>query len=419
MVVYKVHIGVFLFVLLIALPKYTLIAVGKGDLRIEDFICLIAFIWLMVGNRFRISQIETYVKIYFSFLLVQLLSALLSLDKNSITSVLYPFRLMELMVWYFIGMNVSLSITRKQIYKLLTCLGLFFSVWSFFELLGMTPKIGAFINSDRASATMSGPFEYAVVIAVLGFFIKSWIPKSITLFSLLLTQSRITIVSTAFLYMFSFKKKLSALVGSVLIGCLLIFSAFISDVGDRIKEVKLDTDLIQVMGMYYDMVEPAESSIDYFYKTHKGGDQYQMLDQTDPSLELRLMRWSVILKTNAQDLSSIFLGSGPSFFGVAIDSYYMRIYAETGVVGLVVFIVFLKSLITCHRENPELIKVILSIAISGLLIDIFASMKVMALFWFLMGFENKKNFFNAKDDFLNLQSVENEKVKIQLYKNHD
>ena len=408
--VYRVHVGVLLFVLLIVLPKYTLISVGKGDLRIEDFICLIAFIWMIVGNRLRISLVETYVKIYFAFLVVQVLSALFSLDENSITSVLYPFRLMELMVWYFVGINSSLSLTRKEIYKLLTCLGLFFSVWSFFEILGITPKIGSFINSGRVSATMSGPFEYAVVIAVLGFFIKSWVPKSITLFSLLLTQSRITIVATAFLYIFSFKKNFSARVGSVLIGCLIIFSAFISDVGDRIKEVRLDAGLIQVMSKYYNMVEPAESSIDYFYKTHKGGGQYQMLNQADPSLELRLMRWSVILKTNAQNFPSIFLGSGPSFYGVAIDSYYMRIYAETGVVGLIVFLIFLKSLITCHRENPELIKVILAIAISGLLIDIFASMKVMALFWFLMGFENKRNLFNAKDSFFYLQATKNEKV---------
>ena len=135
-----------------------------------------------------------------------------------------------------------------------------------------------------------------------------------------------------------------------------------------------------------------------------------MPNQADPSLELRLMRWSVILKTNAQNFPSIFLGSGPSFYGVAIDSYYMRIYAETGVVGLIVFLIFLKSLITCHRENPELIKVILAIAISGLLIDIFASMKVMALFWFLMGFENKRNLFNAKDSFFYLQATKNEKV---------
>jgi hypothetical protein len=98
----------------------------------------------------------------------------------------------------------------------------------------------------------------------------------------------------------------------------------------------------------------------------------------------------VILKTNTKTIYSLLIGKGPGFYGIAVDGYYVRVFAETGLIGLSVFVLFLVSLYRTHRKNKEIVALIVTMALTGLLIDIFVSVKVMALFWFLLGVHSQK-----------------------------
>lgn len=398
----KFHFGLLLFVTMILLPKLTVISVGFSGVRIDDFISLAALIWLLAKGRLKLSLTSSYVKIYLIFIGLQFISAIYNFGSNSYVGLLFPVRLLELLVWYYVGLNAIQSRSKEQISRVLLFLGLYLSIYSFAEILGLAPKFGLFTNTNRVATTMTGPFEYAVVIAILGFFIKQSVPKSITFISLLLTQARVTIASTLFIYLFIWKKRLSAYVGLVLGIILIIFAAPNLDVIERfdaLDDLEIST-LADLTYQYYNMVSPAESSTDYFEKTHKG-NSYQLINQTDASLEIRLMRWMVILKTNFENIPSTFIGKGPGFYGIAIDGYFIRAFAETGLIGLLVFVIFLISLYRHHKKNVKIIALIVTMVLTGLFIDIFVSVKVMVLFWFLLGVyteKQKKNKRNQKQE---------------------
>ncbi|MDB3926105.1 hypothetical protein N9356_03055 [Porticoccaceae bacterium] len=388
----KLHIGLFLLILMMVLPKLTVIPAGFSGVRLDDFISLIAFAWIISRGRLRLSSTDSYVKIYLFFIGTQFVSAIYNYESNSYIGLLFPIRLLELLVWYYIGINVIKSRTKEEINRVLLFLGLYFSIYSFAEILGFAPKFGLFTVTNRVATTMTGPFEYAVVIAVLGFFIKHSIPKAMTLVSLLLTQSRVTLFSTLFIYLFIWKKKWSSLITFIIGALLLIIVSPKLDVLERFdgfNEFGVG-NIAELTSQYYSMVSPADSSKDYFESTHEESSAYKLFNQTDTSLEMRLMRWMVILKTTNKTIYSLLIGQGPGFYGIAVDGYYVRVFAETGLIGLSVFVLFLVSLYRTHKKSKEIVAMIVTMALSGLLIDIFVSVKVMALFWFLLGVHSQK-----------------------------
>jgi hypothetical protein len=376
---------------MVLLPKLTVVPVSFSGVRLDDFICLIAFAWIISRGRLRLSSTDSYVKVYLFFIGTQFVSALYNYGSNSYIGLLFPVRLLELLVWYYVGINAIKSRTKEEINKVFLFLGLYLSIYSFAEILGFAPKFGLFTNTNRVATTMTGPFEYAVVIAILGFFIKHSIPKAMTLVSLLLTQSRVTLFSTLFIYLFVWKKKRSALIGFIIGALLLIIVSPKLDVLERFDGfIEFGVgNITEITSQYYSMVLPADSSADYFESTHEES-AYKLINQTDASLEIRLMRWMVILKTNTKTIYSLLIGKGPGFYGIAVDGYYVRVFAETGLIGLSVFVLFLVSLYRTHRKNKEIVALIVTMALTGLLIDIFVSVKVMALFWFLLGVHSQK-----------------------------
>jgi hypothetical protein len=387
----KLHIGLFLLAIMVLLPKLTVVPVSFSGVRLDDFICLIAFAWIISRGRLRLSSTDSYVKVYLFFIGTQFVSALYNYGSNSYIGLLFPVRLLELLVWYYVGINAIKSRTKEEINKVFLFLGLYLSIYSFAEILGFAPKFGLFTNTNRVATTMTGPFEYAVVIAVLGFFIKHSIPKAMTLVSLLLTQSRVTLFSTLFIYLFIWKKKWSSLITFIIGALLLIIVSPKLDVLERFDGfIEFGVgNITEITSQYYSMVLPADSSADYFESTHEES-AYKLINQTDASLEIRLMRWMVILKTNTKTIYSLLIGKGPGFYGIAVDGYYVRVFAETGLIGLSVFVLFLVSLYRTHRKNKEIVALIVTMALTGLLIDIFVSVKVMALFWFLLGVHSQK-----------------------------
>lgn len=394
----KIHLGVFLFAIMMLLPKFILIRVGDTGVRIDDFICLFAFFWLLFGGKFRLSSLESYIKVYLLFIFIQFTSAIINLEDNSFSSLLYPIRLLELLVWYFIGIKVAQSKSNRQYLRLFMFLGLYFSAYSFAEFFDLAPKFGAFTNTNRVATSMSGPFEYAVVIASLGFFIKQWVPKAMTLISLALTQSRVTIFSTCIIYLFLGKKTWRSVVGIIFSGLLILSFLPNLQVFDRFNEIDLNSNIFHLASDYYGLVSSADNSADYFDKTHQGGSQYKLINQSDKSLELRLLRWAVIYKTNTENIISVMIGNGPGFFGVAVDSYYVRVFAETGLIGSIIFIYFLVSLYRTKKKSIEILSVITTIIFAGFLIDIFVSVKVMVIFWFTTGFFFGKNSNNRSGE---------------------
>lgn len=95
----------------------------------------------------------------------------------------------------------------------------------------------------------------------------------------------------------------------------------------------------------------------------------------DLSFHLRLRKW--IFASSQMDTFSFIWGLGPGFFGGAADSSYLRIFFETGIVGLFLTIASIRSL-NLHRNNLGLFLII-----TGFFLDTLFSSTVLILLFAL------------------------------------
>jgi hypothetical protein len=116
----------------------------------------------------------------------------------------------------------------------------------------------------------------------------------------------------------------------------------------------------------------------------------------------RLDKWDLVISDRSFD--EYLFGSGWSSFGDAMDGYYVRVFGELGVIGFVLFVVFISSLVVAlyHNNSSHDAKYLLTrrmflyaliiILVQSLFIDAFASSKIMVLFvFFLVLFLNTKH----------------------------
>jgi hypothetical protein len=122
---------------------------------------------------------------------------------------------------------------------------------------------------------------------------------------------------------------------------------------------------------------------------------YERFALSDGSLSWRLeTHWPKAIETWQK---SLLIGSGMSVVGIGVDSEYLTLLAETGLVGLVIFSSFLGYLIyrsfsVLRKINLQLDKALLSgvtvaligLVIEGVLVDVFRASKIAYLFWFFV-----------------------------------
>ena len=393
----KIHSYLWLLALALVIPKTYLVSLGGSGLRFEDLITTLALILFSLRGRSSTLWTPVFMQIYLGFIGIQVLSAIINSDASRFSSLLYPFRLLEFVIWFYIGSELALRLNEVIVRRYLFWLAIFFSTYSFGEYLGFFPKFGEFTNTDRVATSMSGPFEYAVVITSLGFFIKAPSAKIMSLLSLVLTEARVTLASTLLIYLFMRRGSAITIRKLFILPIIAVTLGFLinSTLTDRFRELDTSVSVVELARDYYNQVSPARTPLAYFAMTHQGGGQYTLTGLTDRSLELRLMRWSVILKTNLNDVKSIFIGKGPGYYGVAVDSYIVRCFGETGLSGILVFVAFLISFYRYFRSDENMMSVFYTLLACCLLIDIFVSMKAMILVWFLAGFYGRIKTLNS------------------------
>ena len=127
---------------------------------------------------------------------------------------------------------------------------------------------------------------------------------------------------------------------------------------------------------------------------------------TDPSLALRVKNWRLAID---HWLASPFVGDGLGGYLAYIrqydlpaspDGWYVRVLADTGVVGLVAFVILMAALLWIlargarvrGAEAPPLRRAIVygaalavvATSVSAVLVDAFVSYKIMGMFWMMM-----------------------------------
>jgi hypothetical protein len=394
-----------------------------SSIRIDDIVIVIFVITFFVkggGFRYFLQQKPVFMfMLYIAFCLISTTYNSIFGETQLASGLLFTLRPLEYFIYIAIGYELSrFGYSLQKPFKVYTiyCLALIAAQTS-----GI---IGGFSNFsfNRAIANTGGPWELAAVSALLSCYFFHKRASAYTLLSttiLFLTQSRITLVATVFMLAFGNFKKLLLLfktkflflfiLGALLSGISYLLYLNVSesierstntiDVSARVESFFNKDTFLRLEDIYIH-TEGATSQKDYFDKTY--GDSLSDIlsnsDGGDASAYIRFTRWITLIKTASNGAISFVIGLGPSYAGKAVDGNYVRLFAETGIIGLVLYCLFMLTSLV-YIKDKIIFNYTIILAITGLFIDIFVTHKAMFLFWILYGYYLQSKQMSSESSF--------------------
>jgi hypothetical protein len=382
---------------------------GPTGIRADDFLIFIAFLVLLIrGDLYTIKRSRPF-NLYLVFVLLNLVSALW----NSVTgrvspmiSLYFVVRLPQYMIFYYLG--YVLAQNGHRFGKVMTWYLAVLAVVVPLQMAGIIPVPGVFGNiTSRAVGNTNGPYELAAVAAFLlcfvGYQFRGKI-KGVTAFALiLLSAARITFVAAlvsvakVMVQRTQSKSRLVAVFGLLaIIICFGLGAASLSTgpgssiyVLNRLSDLA-NSRLPSELADAYRYTPTYKTSEDYgngvFLHLEANAAASSVADDPEASGALRVFRWASLIKSTLAGIDSTLIGLGPSFGTTAVDGYYVRVFTETGLLGLAAFAAFAVALIRERQTSSwpfrEYVFIMLA---TGCFIDIFVSYKPMLLLWLWHG----------------------------------
>jgi len=388
-----------LFIAYIIAPKIDLVGGGGGGLTIrpEDIISVIAFlIYINKRKQFPIF-IPSAMKIYFIFVGINYASALLNISSMGITGFVFATRLLQYALWFFVMYEACHTISRQTFHRAFTGICCIFIVWGSLEFLGLIDRVGQFAGaSSRLTINTSGPFETSVMLAMLTYAVPSLLVTPPMLVLVLLTQARITLVGMVFSFGASrpFKAAFGAAVAFILF--TVVAQPIMASFQDS-RLVKSDSPA-RMVNVFVESWQraPALDDPSYFRERFLDGPtifRYMVDTKGDLSFRYRAVRWPIVIKTAVAAPWHFIVGWSPGAWGTALDNYYVRVFGETGLLGLLAFLVWLGVLLARLRTAGLAKFSIVMMMIVGCFIDIFTSSKVMPILWAFLALEHAGHSF--------------------------
>lgn len=404
------------FVLLWCIFSFKVILAGWGDsgVRVDDFLLLLAFLVLLGrGDILRIPRSKG-IRAYLIFVLISLCSAVWNISAGRVEllrSALFVIRLLEYMLFYYLG--YALVESGIQVWRGLKVYFWMLCVLVPLQMTRLIPVASRF-DASRASGNTNGPYELATVavffLCYFGYRERKTLGASSALVLLLLTASRITsaaaLLSFAKRAIVGSKSKLKMSVAAVFVASLLwgggVWISSMTDVdsgtglASRLHSLFSGTVTAGEMKEVYSVVPAYSTAADFADgAVNHWALGFGMQSGGDVSAMARIVRWLALIKSTLAQFDSIVLGMGPAFAWVAVDGQFVRIFIETGVLGLLAFFWFLKAVMKSQSDPGGAFReYVLIVALSALFIDTFTSYKTMALLWLWHGM----NEFRARKD---------------------
>jgi hypothetical protein len=383
--------------------KVLLGGVGEAGLRVDDLLIAVAFAILAFrGDLVRIPRSRAF-RAYLIFLSISFCSSIWNWITGRVTliySVLFVIRLLEYLVFYYLGYVLCENGVRVwrglRIYFYLVC------VLAPLQMMSLLPTASAF-GASRASGNTNGPYELAAVssffLCYFGYRERKWVGSGLSIVLLILTASRSTVAGAIVAFVVrtvSLSKSAAKAVTVVILVMLALWggSTWISSTdsehdasasfGDRLKS---STTLLSVdyQGIY-SAIPDFQTSAEYMAGMYR--DTSDLADEVDADKSGidRVLRWSSLIKSTLLHFDSIVIGLGPSFGSAAVDGYFVRVFIETGLAGVIAFFLFLRTLTKQGRENSAgFCEFAIILIVTACFIDIFASYKTMLLLWLWNG----------------------------------
>jgi hypothetical protein len=380
-----VNILFLLFLAYVLAPKIDLITASGSGVRPEDLITALAFLIYACKRKKAALQMPKHVRAYGMFNSVGFISALINYPQEGLIGIIYTVRLAEYLVWFFIMYEACQTVSPRQFRTCLLVVSTILVIWGGLETVGLTGKIGKFTGANgRLTINTSGPFETSVMLAMLAYAAQQVVVTPAMLVMVVLTQSRITLVAIAASFL-AIRPGRGLILGSVaLIAAAVLAGPVMSLLGEsRLAKSETPLKMVQLLATEWDRVPQVDNTL-YFRERFLGGDtviRYMGNSRGDVSFKFRAIRWPLVVKSTLFSPLHCFIGWAPGAWGAALDSYYVRVFGEVGLIGTAVFLWWLFAFVRETRRDSVSRFSIFMMMVVAVFIDIFTSSKVMPMLW--------------------------------------
>lgn len=385
--------------------KFLLIDHQGSGVRLDDFMIVLLFLLFLMNGTIIRTKLPRRIVPFFLYVSVAIFSSLyngLIGHVDPVIALVFSVRSIEYFTFFYVGVYLARrSIKLNAIFHYFF---VFLVILVPLQMLNIVPVVSGFV-STRAIGNTNGPYELAVLTAFLSFFFyfqtppaknKAWMAFLI----LLASASRTT--TAAFMLIVASRYQIR----KIILFCFALLAVAVvalgitnndDDVaGDDIlsRTSKLaSAGLFKALESAYADITPVSTSAEY-QKTYfqSSMEDLEGLD-ADASAYIRFYRWSALIKSVLTNWDSILIGMGPSFGTAAVDGFYMRLFTETGIIGLFLFAWFVIRCIRIPSTNFTIFRYyIITLSIVAVTIDIFVSYKPMLFFWLYFGwlYSNEK-----------------------------
>lgn len=373
---------VFLVIFMLA-PKITVFSM----FRAEDIVVLLVLPLVLLGAKFDRANVPKFMYWYFAYISVAIFSAILNYENGFGNAALHVTRQIQYLIWFVIGTRLATGVSNKSFLTALSFIALVLIIWWIGEISGIIPKIGRFSGVlGRVSLNTSGPYEISVVVVLLMLFVRNKLLLVGLVCILLTTQARVTLVAAILGYLIYKGRRdwkvvlVLGIAASVVLYALpdLFQSSRLAESLTPIEMWQRFSTALQTSPLITSLGDYRYFGYDIIWTSVEGA--------SNASYEIRIIRWSLILKSLGNDFGHFLFGWGPGAWGLAVDSHYVRYLGEVGVIGtLCVLMFFYKSLRSVTVSNNYKFAILL-LVLCSVFIDVMTSSKIMSLLWVILGY---------------------------------
>jgi hypothetical protein len=380
-----VNILFLLFLAYVLAPKIDLVSASGSGVRPEDFIAALAFGLYLVKPRKTPLRLPRHVQLYLAFIGVGLFSALINFPQEGPVGIVFAVRLFEYMIWFFVMYEACQTVSPRTVRTSLLVVSTILVVWGALETVGLAGGIGKFTGaSERLTINTSGPFETSVMLAMIAYAAQQIAITPAMGVMVILTQSRITLVAIVASLLALRPGRGLVIAGVSLVAAVVLAGPFMSVLGEtRLAKSASPLTMVNLLATEWQRV-PQVDNPQYFRERFLGGDtviRYIGNTKGDVSFKFRAVRWPLVVKSTLFSPLHVFIGWAPGAWGAALDSYYVRVFGEVGLIGTFVFLWWLLSFVRDTQRGGISRFSIYMLAIVAVFIDIFTSSKVMPILW--------------------------------------
>ncbi len=390
------NVYLILFALYVLAPKIDLYAIGPAAIRPEDVISALAFFIYIVSARRKLS-IPTHARVYLAFIAFGLITAVINIAQNGLVGIVYGLRLAQYMTWFFIMYEAAPRLSYRALRTTILIVCCIFIVWGASEYFGVIGRIGKFTGaSQRLTINTSGPFETSAMLAMLAYAAPAiWLtPFMIVL--IFMTQARITLLGILVSFAAARPGRTMAIgfAGAVVatLAAQPLYDAFSKS---RLAESETPLAMGTLLKYTWKRVPTVPRPSFYRERFLNGVLIFRYMPNTrgDLSFKYRAVRWPIIIKSTAARWLQLFVGWGPGAWSNAVDGYYVRVFGETGLLGVALFLGWIVVALRDLKQRSVGKFSLVMLAVAAVFIDIFASSKVMPILWAFLALEQSGHPF--------------------------